>query len=279
MYTKTTNNIKIKQIGILNATIILLSSLMTSCNIEYVQILRTKSIGLTEKKQGWVFENDSIRINYNFNEQGGIMLFSLFNKLDKPVYLDWKNSSFIYNGEKNNYWIEESNTVGSSVQTSKVGRNAYNAFDNNLYGLSFGLLNQKTVKAERITFIPPKSGISSNIAYYQFRLTKKDLHYSVDPTKAIKIEVKDLFRKKIKFRKGYMYTYNETNSIISFRNYLALSFTENSNQFKFIDNKFYVSSLEEVDYRCVKKDTEDGKIFYITGITGYESALSRDKSK
>jgi len=137
------NIFKIKPKGILLAIIIPVTLLMTSCNREYIQILRTKSVGLTEKKQGWVFENDSVRINYNFNELGGIMSFSLFNKLDKPVYLDWKNSSFIYNGEKNNYWIEESNTVGSSLQTSKVGRNAYNAFDNNLYGLSFGLLSQK----------------------------------------------------------------------------------------------------------------------------------------
>ena len=259
--------------------LIALPFLLISCNKEYVQILRTKSVGLNESKQGWFFENDSIKITYNFNARGGVMSFKLFNKLDKPIYLDWKNSSFIYNGEKNNFWIEESNTVGSSVQSSQVGRNAFNSFDRNLYGLSFGLLSQKTVKAERITFIPPKSGISSNIAYYQFRLTKTDSHYRVDPSKATKISVKDLTKKKERFRTGYMYTYNESNSIISFRNYLALSFAENSSQFNFIDNKFYVSSLAEVDYRCVKKDLEDGKLFYISGIPGYESASSRDKSK
>lgn len=258
---------------------VILLAFLTSCNKEYIQILRTKSIGLSESKQGWVFENDSIKITYNFNARGGVMSFKMYNKLNKPIYLDWKNSSFIYNGEKNNFWIEESNTIGSSVQSTKVGRNAFNSFDNNIYGLSLGLLSQKTVKAERITFIPPKSGISSNIAYYQFRLTKNDSHYRINPTTATKIEVKDLTRKKVKLRKGYIYTYNESNSIISFRNYLALSFAENSNQFNFIDNKFYVSSLEEVDYRCVKKDTEDGKIFYISGISGYESASSRDKVK
>jgi hypothetical protein len=258
---------------------VIVSAFFTSCNKEYIQILRTKSVGLSESKEGWFFENDSIKITYNFNARGGVMSFKMFNKLDKPMYLDWKNSSFIYNGEKNNYWIEETNTVGSSIQSSQVGRNAFNAFDRNVYGLSFGLLSQKTVKAERITFIPPKSGISSNIAYYQFRLTKTDLHYRVDPTKATRISVKDLTKKKEKFRLGYIYTYNESNSIITFRNYLALSFAENSNQFKFLDNKFYISSLEEIDYRCVKKDTEDGKLFYITGIPGYESAFSRDKNK
>ncbi len=256
---------------------IIFSILLFGCNKEYIQILRTKSVGLKESKQGWFFENDSIKITYNFNARGGVMSFKLFNKLDKPIYLDWKNSSFIYNGEKNNFWIEESNTVGSSVKSSQIGRNAFNAFDRNLYGLSFGLLSQKTVKAERITFIPPKSGISSNIAYYQFRLTKTDSHFRVDPTKATKISVKDLTKKKEKFRSGYLYSYNESNSFISFRNYLALSFAENSSIFNFIDNKFYVSSLEEVDYRCVKKDPEDGKLFYITGIPSYESASSRDK--
>ena len=259
--------------------LILISSLFYfSCNIEYIQILKTSSPGLTERKEGWIFENDSIKIDYNFNAKGGVMSFKLFNKLNKPIYLDWKNSSFIYNGEKNNYWIEETNTVGKSVETTIIGKGPLYPYNNRTYALTTGLLSQKSVKAERITFIPPKSGISSSISYYQFRLTNSDIHFKVDPNVADKIMVKALTSNNDKMIRGYIYNYNDTNSIISFRNYLAIAFTENTNQFNFIDNKFFVKSLEEIDIRCLKELPKEGTIFYINGIKKYLSARSRDKN-
>ena len=104
--TKTLNALPFHPtLKVLSLFIISLS--LISCNYEYVQILRTQSSGLAAKKEGWVFENDSVKISYNFNSRGGLMAFKLYNKLNRPLYLDWKNSSFIYNGEKNNYWIEE----------------------------------------------------------------------------------------------------------------------------------------------------------------------------
>ena len=248
---------------------------ISSCNHNYIQIFSTKSLNLIEKPEGWIFENDSIKVSYNFNASGGVLSFKLFNKLKKPIYLDWKNSSFIYKGEKYNYWIEETNTVGTTTQSGVI----FYPGGRNIYSSSIGYLNQKSVKAERITFIPPQSGISSNISYYQFRLTDSKIHFKVDPNVANRIMVPDLTRKN-KNLIGYEYNYNEENTIISFRNYLAISFSENSNQFRFIDNKFYVNSLKEIDIRCRDDlSKKNGTKFYIDNILEWESAHNRDKNK
>ena len=269
------NNFKIKSLFFL----MIITLLVSSCNNYYIQIFSTKSLNLIEKPEGWIFENDSIKVSYNFNARGGILSFKIFNKLNKPIYLDWKNSSFIYKGEKYNYWIEETNTVGTTTQSGVIGRNVLNKYDRNIYSTSIGFLNQKSVKAERITFIPPQSGISSNISYYQFRLTDSNIHFKVDPYVANRITVPDLTRKN-KNLIGYEYNYNEENTIISFRNYLAISFSENSNQFRFIDNKFYVNSLKEIDVRSLDNlSKKNGTKFYIDNILEWESAHNRDKKK
>lgn len=269
------NNFKPKLIFFL----MIMAILISSCDYRYIQIFSTKSLNLIEKPEGWIFENDSIKVSYNFNSRGGILSFKIFNKLNKPIYLDWKNSSFIYKGEKYNYWFDEITTIGTTTQSSVIGKNVFNPNDRNIYSSSIGFLNQKSVKSERITFIPPQSGISSNISYYQFRLTNPSVHFKVDPKVANRIKVPDLKRKG-KTLTGYEYIYNEENSIISFRNYLAISFLENSTQFRFIDNKFYVNSLKEIDLRCLDETPKtNGTMFYIDRIFENESAHSRDKNK
>ena len=35
------------------------------------------------------------------------MTFTIFNKLDIPIYIDWKKSSYIDNSVKLNYWVDE----------------------------------------------------------------------------------------------------------------------------------------------------------------------------
>lgn len=49
---------------------------------------------------------------------------------------------------------------------------------------------------------------------------------------------------------GYEYFFNENESKINFRNYLAISFNENQNNFTFIDNGFYVYNIKEINSKC-----------------------------
>lgn len=248
---------------ILKISSLMLISLCSSCTKYYTQIFSVKSEYLNKPNDAWVFENDTVRISYDFSGYRGKMSFVIHNKLSQPIYIDWKNSSFIYNSEKFNYWIEETNTVASSFQISNIS-----PYNRNFLGAAASTSRQKSVKSERITFIPPKSSISSNISYVQFKLTNVD-YFKFDKLKANKISMPQI-NKKNKSLEAFEYVYNVGNTVVSFRNFIAITFSENSSQFNFIDNHFYVNSLREIDSRCVDQEMLRNKsVYYLNNILEY----------
>jgi hypothetical protein len=66
----------------------------------------------------FVFENDSIKITYNFWAKNGAMAFDFYNKLNIPLYFDWKKSAFIPNDKMVSYWQDETNTTGNSSSSA-----------------------------------------------------------------------------------------------------------------------------------------------------------------
>jgi hypothetical protein len=73
--------------------------LLSSCS-KYIQVFETSSTNTVSENENWVFETDTVKVTYEFWMNKGVMAFTVFNKLDIPIYIDWKNSSFIYNSEK-----------------------------------------------------------------------------------------------------------------------------------------------------------------------------------
>ena len=205
----------------------------------------TNNSKLTDKY--WVFENDSVKVTYEFWTNRGIMSFSIFNKVDKPIYVDWKNSSFIYNSNKWNYWVDEEI---SALQSYYGGYYYKGPLLKPGYSASAGVQNSssKTIKPERITFIPPKS------YYYrsQFYLISDD-YYKIDSETATKKNIEG--EKPEKSNSYYEVNFNYQNSPLKFRNYIAFSFSETSQSFFFIDNEFYVKSIKQM-----KNNTFRGKI-------------------
>ena len=87
---------------------------------------------------------------YSFWSEGGVFSFSMYNKLNTPLYIDWKKSSFVLNNDKLNYWSDEIVTKSSSL-----GRKGYSYLNNSLLSVESGF--SSSVKPEQITFIAPKS--------------------------------------------------------------------------------------------------------------------------
>lgn len=48
----------------------------------------------------FVYENDSVRINYEFTGQNFSVKYTIFNKLNKPLYINWDNSLVAINDEE-----------------------------------------------------------------------------------------------------------------------------------------------------------------------------------
>jgi hypothetical protein len=81
----------------------IVASFFSSC-IQYTQLFQTVATSKMEKeKDYYAFENDTLKIVYDFWAERGILFFSIYNKLDIPIYLDWKKCSFIKNGDKYDY--------------------------------------------------------------------------------------------------------------------------------------------------------------------------------
>jgi hypothetical protein len=219
--------------------IILLLLVLSLCACsKYAQIIHAaphpSSPNLVDDGEKLVFENDTLRIVYSFWQNRGVMSFGVFNKLNVPLYLDWKKSSYVESSMKLDYYRERE--VRVSVSESQYFVNSTNL---NLATVPFFSSNttgvQTVSKEERVTFIPPKSGI---VRKY-FKLFPKLTHFSIAgsieevipaPTSNVQIKVKSLLATpdKSKFR---------------FRNFLTFSTKETFENEFFVNNEFYINKV------------------------------------
>lgn len=230
---------------------IIIASISFGCKT-YVQLFETKTSNTKMENDFYVFENDSLKITYDFWADKGLMKFSIYNKTNKPLYIDWKKSAYIDNKVKLSYWIDE--------ETTKLLE-----YYGNYYfyqGISVGSVSATTskVRAERIVFIPPLS----NIYRSQFYILP-DKYFEVDKKWTFKeLPNNENPNKKTKV---YMKSYSKTDSPVLFRNFLTFSGYEDLRTEFYVDNEFYISDItqmNEEDFGHLQKD-ESVKIgrFYV----------------
>jgi hypothetical protein len=227
----------------------------------YVQVFKTNSSVETDADGFYVYENDSLKITYSFWNAKGLMTFSIFNKLDKPLYIDWKKSSYIDNSVKLNYWVDEEKTKGLSAYGSYY-------YDGPLlkpgYAISSkgGASISSTVKVERITFIPP----SSNYYRSQFYILPINFFKLDTKTEFDEVPRKDKPKKKTKVYKA---TFTKEKSPLVFRNFLTFSLSEDFVTEFYVDNEFYIQQVLEMDKRHFEqyRYDDDGK-WYIKDENG-----------
>lgn len=224
---------------------IAISILSLSCT-KYTQIFQTKPTtpGITSGSLLY-FENDTVRITYSFWQKKGTLAYNIYNKLSIPIYIDWKKSSFVKDGQKYNYWSDEMITKSSS-RSSSFDYTDYGYYG--LMGLSSGasISQSHSFKPERITFLAPHSNIfKRDFILYPFT----DDKFKSD---AIAGSINNPTTKKpvtIAYKE-----FNVENSPLKFRNFLTLSTSEKFETEVYIDNGFYVSRISQM-----KKNIFSGK--------------------
>jgi hypothetical protein len=226
--------------------LILISIFIESCSINYVQLIETKSTNIKAANKQFVFENDTLKITYTFWAPNGVMSFSIYNKLNIPIYIDWKKSAMIYNSDKMNYWLGENQNIIN-----------YEKYENFLYkGVLVTpdmepnkdithIINEDNIlrSPERMTFIPPKSYIYKS----QFSLYTGDyFKFEKENFKRDTMVRNDRPKKKTIVK---ILHFDFSDSPVKFRNYIGYSMSEDSKGAKFIDNEFYVSIIKQMDRR------------------------------
>lgn len=221
--------------------IILLCLMLLGCTSSYVQVFETNSSIERDTDGFYVYENDSLKMTYSLWKAKGLMTFSIYNKLDKPLYIDWKKSSYIDNSVKLNYWVNEEKTIGLSAYVSYY-------YDGPLLKPGFAINSaglaslSSTVKVERITFIPP----SSNYYRSQFHILPINFFKLDTKTEFDEVPRKD---KPKKSTRVYKATFTKEESPLVFRNFLTFSFSEDFETEFYVDNEFYIQQISEMDKR------------------------------
>lgn len=183
----------------------------------------------------FVYENEVVIIKYSFWRERGVLSYTLYNKMDKPIYIDWKKSSLIRNGQKLDYWNDETFTKSKSNSAFNSGL-YFGYYD--LLTLSTTITESKSVKPERITFIAPRSAITRS------KFVLYDLPY-VDMKKPTNSRsIKESKNDKVYDVKYVGYT--KENTPLLFRNYITFSATENFEREASIDNEFYISAILKI---------------------------------
>ena len=243
----------------------------------YYQVYRTAAVSPVKEDNGhFVFENDTVRVDYVFWEERGILAYKVANKLGVPIYIDWSRSAFIKNDEKFDYWIDEEKTKavayyqGYDVSAS-FWHNVYSNFQNGHtvnYGIPYvlGLSESETLSAstttkpERIAFIPPHSFIvPSGRTFHLFSVSGTKLRTDRE---YIEVTVYNEDNKPVKVKRYYA-EYSPNESILKFRNFLMMSTKKDFSTEFYIDNAFYVSNIYEMEAAAFLESLRKPNNFYL----------------
>ena len=224
-----------------NIAIVLLSfitfSLLESCT-KYSNLYEVKPFDNSiSENDFFYFENDTVKITYSFWGKKGVMSYTVFNKLNIPIYIDWKKSSLIKNDQKFDYWIDEINTKGKSFNNNRSDYSSLYYGGYNIFNYGTSISESKSIKPERITFLSPKS----NVTRVQSNLYNLIPEVISSPCKKEKIIAKN--GKKVSVSYIEM---SKSNSTFNFRNFITVSTTEKFEKEIYIDNGFYVYRINKL---------------------------------
>jgi hypothetical protein len=204
------------------ACLIVLLTVLLGC-APNVQVVTLRGSNVQPDKEGLVLDNDTLTLRYNFASERGLMHISLVNKLNKPLYIDWKRSSFIIGQNKVDYWYDVVDVHLSSN---------YSRYSTTT------TLNGTFARPEQISFVPPQTKLEKQqfIVMPSGQLRLEGTHTTVqekakweDRKKPIDINV---------------YNYSSGQSPLTFRNYLTLSTDKDFKTEFTIDTKFWASDVK-----------------------------------
>jgi hypothetical protein len=112
--------------------------LLSGCSTTtFYQLYKTESKDVQNVPEGMVFENDDVKVVYNFWDDYGNSSFQLFNKTESDIFVDLKKSHLILNGIANTYFQNRTFSESSSSSVSFGGTTTSSYYK----GISTALLN------------------------------------------------------------------------------------------------------------------------------------------
>jgi len=200
--------------------------------------MQPTSPNIKDNQTHYVFDNDTIRIAYHFWGDRGTFWFEIQNKLNVPIYIDWKRSNLVNNNIPNAYWDDNKQvstvSLGKSYGAAVLGSNGVAVSA----AVGGSVSNSIVTSKERISFLSPKA-----ITYSpQFRIA--DQYYVLSKDAVRTDEANDA--KPVKMTPVFTQRLAE-NTPIELTNFLTLSLTESFDKEIFVSNSFIASEVREME--------------------------------
>lgn len=232
-----------------------------SCSRYQYATIESSTMNKNDKLE-FVTENDTLRLQYNFNGVNAPINITVQNKLNVPVSVDWQRSALIVNGKAISY-------VPATVKIEGAyGGSSYNFASTHLSSNNGSLVATAEVP-QQLAFIPPQTYITKN---------------PMGVTNRFISDVPDSAYHKAKF---YMTgdiavrvkkaTFTEATSPLRFKSYLTVMIGDQPAKPVVYEHSFYVAELittgqrpENVWFPSIYR----GNQYYIKETTGFGQAAT-----
>lgn len=233
--------------------IMIITLLVSSCSTyQYA----TVSSNLNNNANGeQIIENDTVKVSFTFSGQNCPVSIKVLNNCDQPIYVNWKNSSLIIDGNNYPLWTNEAEL------NLKTEGYSYYLNENYFETSSYGTINKK----EAVSFMPPKTTIINN----KYNLVGEHIQIpkSHNPHKIKLMSTNGLIEAK-------KYTFTSNDSPKSFRLYLTCSMDEQQKSTFVFDETFWISEIIATSINPENFKNNAVNNFYIRKITGFGKATT-----
>jgi len=221
---------------------------LSGCSV--YQHVSLESNMVQNDKLEYLIENDSTTIVYSFDGQNGPIHIRLSNKSDKPLYVDWRKSALITNGQSVSLWRDEAKISASATE--------YNVIPENEIVNSNSSIEGSIVRKDKVTFIPPHSSILVNSYFLQSK-------FFATPDKKSERVMLSTTEGTVNARK---FSFSKEDSPLKFRIFLSISGDESFRNPVQFDNSFWVSDYFLTSASPRSLSVISGNQFYIRKVTG-----------
>ena len=206
----------------------------------------------------FVAENDTLWMLYNFNGYNGPVKVSIYNKMDKPLYVNWKKSAIILEGKAISYYSPDQPLDGIINSTESKSGNEVSAQSGSIQAIISG--------QEGLDFIPPHSRKDKTALPL---ITGFNKEISMDQMKRVYMDGDEQLPK---VKSVY---FSKESSPVNFRSYLTFSITGNSNDEFSLEHIFYVSHLfvSTLNPANIPSKQNKGNCFYTSRSSGFTKGM------
>lgn len=214
--------------------ILLFTILLSSCaSTYYYSTISTNDNQMLKMQNGdFLAEDDTISILYSFNGYDVPIWISVYNKLDKPLLIDWKKSFLIIDDLATSY----SKSGGSFEGFSRSYGSTYHTSSGWSFSESSGITRGNIDLPDDVAFIPPRT----KVEYEGMRIENIDYKKMLAAEDYDQAYIND---KRNQPKSVQSVDFEIDNSPLRFRSYLTL-YPENAPEKAFIyDQAFFISNV------------------------------------